>query len=131
MFQINIPRKSNVFIVDDEVFTRFYSMILSHTWGKINLYDYESLMHFDLIQKAIVKADIIFLDHDLGPTDTIAPLIRWMTDPNSHSMDPHVPIIIHSMNPPGATWMHKQLRDVGNFTNVNVIPVAWNYIQIT
>lgn len=131
MFKIEIPAKSRVVVVDDESVTRFHSLVLFDLWDQIRLDDFESLNDFDGVTKAIEQADVIFLDHDLGPTDTIEPLIRWMTDPNAHSLDPHVPIIIHSMNPPGATWMHKQLRDIGGFTNVNVIPVAWEFVDIT
>lgn len=72
--------------------------------------------------------DLVYLDHDLGgrqmvdsdEEETGAAFVRWLPP-----ADEHQPVItIHSYNLPGATTMHRLLRDKG-YTRV----VLWPFCQ--
>lgn len=74
------------------------------------------------------KFSQIFLDHDLGGqiyVDSETPnsggqVVRWMSE-NRDRIDAETPIILHTMNPVGATYMYMVLKDAG-FQNVRPIP---------
>jgi len=78
--------------------------------------------------------DLIMLDHDLSedpdkmnstPTgnDVASYMARHLVQ---HS---DTPVVIHSLNPPGAQNMMNALHD-GGYSDVSIIPFAWRKIQI-
>lgn len=76
--------------------------------------------------------DLIYLDHDLGgrqmvdsrEEETGAAFVRWMPPAGDHQ-----PVItIHSYNLPGATNMHRLLRDKG-YTKVLLWPFCETVID--
>lgn len=120
MIHINIPANAKVLVIDDEFMDRFEKLEFNTNFLMLN---------YPRIDLPFEDYDYIFLDHDLDVVKDIRPFVNWLCDGNNHSLDPHIPIIIHSLNPVGASWMLKRLAFDAGFTNVNVIPNAWNYIR--
>jgi hypothetical protein len=79
--------------------------------------------------------DLIYLDHDLGgrqmvdsrEEETGAAFTRWM--PVAGEEQPQPVITIHSYNLPGATNMHRLLRDKG-YTKVILWPFCQTVIDV-
>ena len=70
------------------------------------------------------RLDELYLDHDLGETDTIWPVVEYLCtlDEGYKSFVNH--IYVHSMNPPGATKICDWLVSSGYYAKRIVLPFS-------